>query len=79
MTSFYENQRLYVSTAIDQEFAELRERILLECKARGEKIIICGDGRMDSPGFSATKGSYTMMDYASKKLLTIECGDKRLT
>eukprot|EP00794_Sanderia_malayensis_P012427 gene12427-13712_t len=32
---------------------------------------------MDSPGFSATKGSYTVMDYATKKLITMEVGDKR--
>ena len=74
--SFYQNQRLYVSTAVDQEFEELREQIINEIKAEGNSIILCGDGRMDSPGFSATKGSYTMMDYKSKKLVSMEIGDK---
>eukprot|EP00112_Aurelia_sp_Birch-Aquarium-sp1_P000731 Seg1070.15 transcript_id=Seg1070.15/GoldUCD/mRNA.D3Y31 product="hypothetical protein" protein_id=Seg1070.15/GoldUCD/D3Y31 len=76
-TSFNENQRFYVATAVEQEFSELRDSVVDKCRARGEKVIVCGDGRMDSPGFCATKGSYTMMDYASKQLITMECGDKR--
>ncbi|XP_065060234.1 uncharacterized protein LOC135687568 [Rhopilema esculentum] len=76
-TSFYTNQRLYVSPTVDQEFNEERDRIIKEVQCRNLKVTICGDGRMDSPGFSASKGTYTLMDYESKKLLTIECGDKR--
>ena len=77
MTSFYTNQRLYVSPTVDQEFNEQRDKLIDEAKGRDVKITICGDGRMDSPGFSASKGTYTMMDYANKKLLTMEFGDKR--
>lgn len=76
-TTFYENQRLYASTAVDQEFKELRQVIINEIKTEGEEVVLCGDGRMDSPGFSATKGTYTVMDHSSKKLLNMECGDKR--
>ena len=44
---------------------------------KGNYVVVCGDGRMDSPDFSATKGSYAIMDYDTKKLLTIEFGDTR--
>ncbi|XP_052260955.1 uncharacterized protein LOC127865098 [Dreissena polymorpha] len=38
-----------------------------------------GDGRNDSPGHSAQYCSYTMMEYDSKKILTLRTLDKRST
>ena len=68
---------MYVSPTVDQEFKDTRERIVTATKERGESVILCGDGRMDSPGFSATKGAYTLMNYETKELVTMEFGDKR--
>ena len=76
-TTFYENQRLYASTAVDQEFKELRQEIVDQVKTKEEDLVLCGDGRMDSPGFSATKGTYTVIDHTTKKILNMECGDKQ--
>lgn len=42
-------------------------------------MIVAGDGRMDSPGFSAQYCSYTAMDNSSKKILTVRTMDKRET
>ena len=77
ISAFNLNQRLYASTAVDQEYNEQRNSIIAQLKTSQAKLTLCGDGRMDSPGYSATKGTYTLMDYASKKLLTMECGGKR--
>ena len=38
-----------------------------------------GDGRMDSPGFSAKYCTYTAMDCKSKRILDIQVIDKRET
>lgn len=76
-TSFYRNQRLYVSPTVDQEFQDMRSKVVFAAKQEGSDIVLCGDARMDSPGFSATKGAYTLMDYNSKKIFTMEFGDKR--
>lgn len=38
-----------------------------------------GDGRNDSPGHCAQYCSYTLMDNETKKILTIETLDKRMT
>ena len=76
-TTFHVNQRLYVSPAIDQEFHECRNQTVNEVAKISTTLVVAGDGRMDSPGFCASKGSYTLMDYDSKKLLAMECGDKR--
>lgn len=42
-------------------------------------MIVAGDGRMDSPGFSAQYCFYTAMDNSSKKILTVRTVDKRET
>ena len=42
-----------------------------------ESIVVSGDCRMDSPGFSAIKGTYTLMDHDSGTLLSMEHRDKR--
>lgn len=77
ITSFYRNQRLYVSPTVEQGFNEMRCKIIQRVTEQGGDIVVCGDGRMDSPGFSATKGSYTIMNYETNELLTMEFGDAR--
>ena len=39
--------------------------------------MLVGDCRMDSPGFSATKGTYSFMGTKSEKVVPMEHGDKR--
>ncbi len=77
VTSFYRNQRLYVLPTVEQGFNEMRTNIMQNLRDKGSEVIVCGDGRMDSPGFSATKGSYTIMEYGTNQLLTMEFGDAR--
>ena len=62
-TSFYRNQRLYAIPTIEQGFEEMRGAIIQELQARSEPVILCGDCQLDVPGYSATKGAYTFIDY----------------
>ena len=42
------------------------------------EIILSGDGRMDSPGFSATKATYSFMEeQGDGRVVIMEHGDKR--
>ena len=41
-----------------------------------EGVILSGDCRMDSPGFSAIKGTYSLMDHESKTIISMKHGDK---
>ena len=50
--------------------------IISEAKKQKE-VVICGDCQLGSPGWSATKGTYTFMDCNSKKMINMEFGDKR--
>lgn len=66
-----------ITPSVDQEFNEEQDKVIKKVQCKNSKFTICGDGRADSPGFSALKGTYTLMDYESKKLLTMEYGNKR--
>ncbi|XP_052261603.1 uncharacterized protein LOC127865697 [Dreissena polymorpha] len=48
-------------------------------KTEADSVHLIGDGRNDSPGHSAQYCSYTMMEYDSKKILTLRTLDKRST
>ena len=42
-----------------------------------EGVLLSRDCRMDSPGFSTVKGTYSLMDDDSGTIISIEHGDKR--
>ena len=44
---------------------------------RGEKLVLCGDGQCDSPGFSAKNLCYFLMELVSEYILEVEVVDKR--
>ena len=69
--SIYRNQRLYAIATIEQHYIEMRNDITSEPKKQKE-VVICGDGHLDSSGWSATKGTYTFMDYNSKNMINME-------
>ncbi|XP_052242828.1 uncharacterized protein LOC127852858 isoform X1 [Dreissena polymorpha] len=76
-TSFHKIQRTYLISTVD-EYWEKQQREVLS-SFEGHKLIVMGDGRNDSPGHSAQYCSYTMMEYDSKKILTLRTLDKRST
>ena len=45
----------------------------------GESVILCGDGRNDSPGFSAKYCMYAMMEQYLDIIVDVEVVDKRQT
>ena len=70
-TSYARNQRLYAAQAIHQEYIRTRD-LIIDDVSKAKDVILCGDGRMDSPGFCATKATYSW-----KGVLNMEHGDKR--
>ena len=44
--------------------------------SRSEGVLLSGDCRMDSPGFSAIKGTNSLMDHESKTIISMKHGDK---
>lgn len=73
----YRNQRFYAAPAINQMFQEGQDELLQLPEVQRSPLIVCGDARMDSPGFSATKATYSFMEHDTGLILHIENGDKR--
>ena len=69
-STFYVVQSTYIMPMIQAAWTRERSRVweLLGKK----KLAVAGDGRCDSPGYSAKCGTYTMMDTASQLIIDFE-------
>ena len=74
-TTFHRIQTFYVIPSIKELWGEMKGKIwnLFE----KEVLVLCGDGRMDSPGFSAKYCLYVMMDHFLDLIVDVEVVDKR--
>ena len=75
--AYHRNQRFYAAPAINQMYEKRQKDILISPEFQGRQLVVCGDSRMDSPGFSATKATYSFMEHDSNIVLHMEHGDKR--
>ena len=74
--TYYRFQRLYAAPTVNQEYTTLESKIVEELK-QCDSVVVSGDCRMDSPGFSAVKGTYTLMNHETGTLISMQHGDKR--
>ncbi|XP_070571769.1 uncharacterized protein [Ptychodera flava] len=74
---FYRIQRHYLVPCIDGYWLQHQQEFL--SKYEGKDVILLGDGRMDSPGYSAQYCSYTFMENSTKDILSLTTLDKRFT
>ncbi|XP_059899463.1 uncharacterized protein LOC132451154 isoform X2 [Gadus macrocephalus] len=74
-TTFYEMQKAYLHPAIEdlyqQQRKEIMARVYLE-QEDGKKLHLSGDGRCDTPGFSAKYCHYTLMLDDTKEIIHTE-------
>lgn len=59
-STFFRHQKKFVQPGIRLEWERIQSEIISSLKASGNKLSIGGDGRCDSPGYSAKYGSYTL-------------------
>ena len=74
--SFNCNQQRYAAPTINQAYIEKRREVM-SIFSTSDSVIRSEDCRMDSPGFSATKGIYSLMEHETGHILHMEHGDKR--
>ncbi|XP_059917444.1 uncharacterized protein LOC132464840 [Gadus macrocephalus] len=77
-TTFFKIQDAYCVDAIEDYWDDKRSAIITRLKSK-DSVVALGDGRMDSPGFSAQYCTYTTMDNDSKEIISIVNIDKRET
>ena len=76
-STFYRIQRKYVVPEVLSLWEEMKKEIWAVLK--NEPLILCGDGRSDSPGFSAKYGTYVLMEQFLEVIVDIEVIDNRET
>lgn len=68
---YYNLQSAYIIPSVDIFWDQHIEAVL--CVFQGtDELKVCGDGRCDSPGYCATYGTYTVMDYSSTLIMAQE-------
>ena len=68
-TRIYETQKDLVFSAINEAYTKNVEMARREVGSVG--LAVCGDGRCDSPGYSAKYCSYTLMHVSTHKILAM--------
>ncbi|KAJ8017607.1 hypothetical protein HOLleu_44868 [Holothuria leucospilota] len=68
-------QRTYTCPVVEDYWNGMQSQIL--AARRDHEVVISGDGRNDSPGFSAQYCTYTTMDYNTGDILNVAIVDKR--
>ena len=69
-TAFHSIQRQYVMPVIMHTWSTLQDALLRNLKGCGKMLRLAGDGRCDSPGFSAKYCTYSMLEMDSDTIVT---------
>ncbi|XP_064614529.1 uncharacterized protein LOC135478187 [Liolophura sinensis] len=71
--TFFRIQKSYLVPSVVEVWNFERERNVVE--RLGKQLILGGDARCDSPGYSAKYGFYSLMDLDSQTVLDIQCNE----
>ena len=74
-STFSRVQSLYAVPTIRDMWDKMKEVVWKVFE--NDVLVVCGDGRMDSPGFSAKYCVYTMMEHYLNVTVDLEVVDKR--
>ena len=62
-------RKTFVFPVVEKTWAKEQSAVLTDMKSREEEVVLCGDGRCDSPGHSAKYCTYTFLDVQSQKVV----------
>ena len=68
--TFNRIQRYYLVPSVFEHWEEERTQLIQDNVA--DIKVLGGDARMDSPGFTAKYGTYSLMDLSSKKIISVQ-------
>ena len=71
LPTFFSHQKQFLIPAVDVWKAQ-QESMLTALQVEEKALVLGGDGRCDSPGFSAKHGSYSFMELDYNVILHIE-------
>lgn len=70
--TFYRHARSYVNPVIIQQWREHQQQLLNSLREKEDGLVLAGDGRCDSPGYSAKFGSYTLMEQQVNRVVDFQ-------
>ena len=76
-STFDRIQKLYAIPAVQSFWSDMKT--VVHEVMKNEKVVLSGDGRNDSPGFSGQYCVYSLMEAVTKVIVDIEVKDKRET
>ena len=72
--SLYRIQEKYIRDGVTEYWETSRQALLDKVK---EPLVLCGDGRNDSPGYNSQYCTYSLMDFNTKNILDVQVVDVR--
>lgn len=76
-TTFCKIQNCLLFPALHRVYTTNR-RLLIDVLKKGKEVNLLGDGRCDSPGYSAKYGTYTVMDGTSGQILDFHVSHSKM-
>ena len=70
--TFFQHQRDILFPVIAGTWKKMKREIMQNLVDQRDEITLIGDGRCDSPGFSAKYGTYTVMDSTTSKIVEFQ-------
>ena len=70
-STFFRHQKRYLIPHVLNVWSEQESNLVAEARERGN-LELQGDGRCDSPGHSATYGTYSVIDSGVNKVIATE-------
>ena len=71
-TTFYRHAGSYIQPLVIKEWRDQPKNLLDKMAKNQDGVILTGDGRCDSPGYSAKFGSYTVIEQQINRLLDFQ-------
>lgn len=71
-TTFYRHAGCYIQPLVIKEWRDQQKDLLDKMAKSKDGVILTGDGRCDSPGYSAKFGSYTVIEQQINRVLDFQ-------
>ncbi|CAH3143473.1 unnamed protein product, partial [Porites lobata] len=71
-STYYRHIKSYVNPTIIQQWKSHQQQLFNTLSSQDNGLVLAGDGRCDSPGYSAKFGSYTLLEQQKNRVLDFQ-------
>ena len=71
-STYYRHTSSYVNPVIIQQWKEHQQQLLHSLSGNENGLVLAGDGRCDSPGYSAKFGSFTLLEQQINRVVDFQ-------